>query len=209
MAESTRRWPVGLTIALLALALLLAPGAPGALAGQPTEDIKKLMDEVLNILGNAALKAPAQKRRRLELIENLAASRFDYREMARISLEPTWDKLTKAQQEEFVHLFTELLKVSYAGRIDEIAKARVEYRPEKLMGDKAQVSAVILRPNDKIPVDFCLHQTPQGWMIYDLIIEKVSLAKNFQHEFGCAIEGASFNYLVGCLKSKLAAEKRN
>jgi phospholipid transport system substrate-binding protein len=209
MAESKRRWPVALTMGLLTLALFLAPGVPAARAGQPTEDIKQLMDEVLTVLGNATLKAPAQKRRRLELIENLAASRFDYREMARISLEPTWDKLTKAQQDEFVRLFTELLKVSYADRIDEIANARVEYQPEKLMGDKAQVSAVILRPNDRIPVDFCLHQTPRGWMIYDLIIEKVSLAENFQHEFGRAIEGASFNYLLGCLKGKLAAEKRD
>jgi phospholipid transport system substrate-binding protein len=194
---------------VLTLALLLAPGAPAALAGQPTEDVKKLMEEVLSILHNPALQAAAQKRHRLELIENLAASRFDYREMARISLEPTWDTLAKAQQEEFVHLFTELLKASYAGKIDEIANARVEYQPEKLNGNKAEVSAVILRPNDKIPVDFCLHQTPKGWMIYDLVIEKVSLAENFQHQFGRAIQGASYAYLVKCLRDKVAAEKED
>jgi phospholipid transport system substrate-binding protein len=209
MAGIKKRGSVALTVCLLALALILAPGAPGALAGQPTEDVKKLMDEVLSILHDPALKAPAQKRHRLELIENLAASRFDYREMARISLDATWDTLTKAQQQEFVHVFTELLKASYAGKIDEIANARVEYQPEKLNGNKAEVGAVILRPNDKIPVDFCLHRTPAGWMIYDLVIEKVSLAKNFQYQFGCAIQGASFDYLVRCLRGKLEAEKGN
>jgi phospholipid transport system substrate-binding protein len=209
MAEIKQRWPVSLAVGLLTLALLLAPGVPAALAGQPTDDVKKLMQEVLSILHNPALQAPAQKRRRLELIENLAAGRFDYREMARISLDSTWDKLTKTQQEEFVHLFTQLLKASYAGKIDEIANARVEYQPEKVNGNKAEVSAVILRPNDKIPVDFCLHQTPKGWMIYDLVIEKVSLAKNFQYQFGCAIKGASYAYLVKCLRDKLAAEKGN
>jgi ABC-type transporter MlaC component len=190
---------------VLALAFSLALGAAGALAGQPTEDIKKLMEEVLSILHNPGLKTPAQKKQRLEMIEKLAVSRFDYREMAKLSLDPTWDTLTKAQQDEFVHLFTELLKVSYAGKIDEIANARVEYQPETRHGDKAEVHAVILRPNDKIPVDFLLHQTPKGWMIYDL----VSLAKNFQQEFGCAIQGASYTYLLRCLRDKLQEEKGN
>ena len=209
MAGIKQLWTVLLKGWVLALAFSLALGAAAALAGQPTEDIKKLMEEVLSILHNPGLKTPAQKQQRLEMIEKLAASRFDYREMAKLSLDPTWDTLTKAQQDEFVYLFTELLKVFYAGRIDEIANARVEYQPEKLDGDKAEVHAVILRPNDKIPVDFLLHQTPKGWMIYDLVIEKVSLARNFQHQFGCAIQGASYNYLVRCLRDKLQEEKGN
>ena len=209
MAGIKQLWTISLKAWVLALALSLALGTAAALAGQPTEDIKKLMEEVLSILHNPALKPPAQKQQRLEMIEKLAASHFDYREMAKLSLNPTWETLTRAQQDEFVYLFTELLKVSYAGRIDEIANARVEYHPETRHGDKAEVHAVILRPNDKIPVDFLLHQTPQGWMIYDLVIEKVSLAKNFQQEFDCAIQGASYTYLVRCLRDKLQEEKGN
>jgi phospholipid transport system substrate-binding protein len=192
---------------VLALVLSLALGVSGVRAGQPTEDIKNLMHEVLTILQNPALKTPSQKQHRLQLLESLASSRFDYREMARISLEPTWSTLTKTQQDDFVHLFTDLLKVSYANRFDEIANAKVEYQPETLNGDQAEVHTVILRPNDKIPVDFLMHRTPDGWMIYDLVIEKVSLAKNFQHQFGCAIQGASYDFLVRCLRGKLKEEK--
>jgi phospholipid transport system substrate-binding protein len=206
--EGIKRFGTGALKAVI-LALTLVLGASCALAGQPTDDIKKLMDDVLGVLQNPALKAPAQKRHRLELIEKLAASRFDYREMARISLEPHWSNLTKAQQNDFVHLFTELLKASYANRVDEIANARVEYQPETVKGADAEVHAVILRPNDKIPVDFLVHQTPNGWMIYDLVIEKVSLAKNFQYQFGCAIQGASYDFLVKCLRGKLKEEKAN
>jgi phospholipid transport system substrate-binding protein len=207
MKGNQQRWTALLGACLLALAFILAGGASGVPAGQPTADVKKLLEEVMNVLHDPALKAPAQKTHRRELIENLAASHFDYREMAKICLEPTWNTLSKAKQDEFVHLFTELLKASYASKVDEIANAKVEYLPEKLNGNKAEVRAVILRPNDKIPVDFQLHQTPKGWMIYDLVIEQVSLAKNFQYQFGCAIKGGSYDSLLGCLRDKLKEEK--
>ena len=46
--------------------------------------------------------------------------------------------------------------------------------------DRAEVPIVILRPNDKIPVSFRMLKAPQGWMIYDLLIEGVSLADNYR-----------------------------
>jgi len=196
-------------IIVLALALSLAPGVSGAQAGQPTEDIKHLLDEVLAILHNPALKTPAQKQHRQDLIEQAAARRFDYREMAKRCLDTTWDTLSQTQQKEYVHLFTELLKASYAHRVDEIANAQVTYLSESQGQDLAEVRTVILRPNDKIPVNFRMLRLPDGWKIYDLVIEDVSLVKNFNHQFGCAIEGDSYDYLVRCLRGKLQEEKGN
>jgi phospholipid transport system substrate-binding protein len=198
-----------IAICALALALNLAPATSAALAGQPTDDIKNLIDEVLTILKNPTLNIPAQKSQRLDLIEKAAARRFDYQEMARRSLESHWDKLTKAEQNEFVNLFTALLKSSYAHRVDEIANAKVAYESEKITGDTAEVRAVIQRPNDRIPVDFRLLRRSDGWKICDLVIENVSLAKNLNHQFGCVIEGSSYKELVRCLRGKLKEEKGN
>jgi phospholipid transport system substrate-binding protein len=202
-----RLWTASFRSIVLALALSLAAGASGALAGQPTEDIRSLLDEVLGILHNPALKTPAQKQHRLDLIEQAAARRFDYREMAKQCLDTNWGSLSQAQQKEFVYLFTALLKASYAHRVDEIANARVAYLSESQGQDRAEVHTVILRPNDKIPVNFRMLREPDGWKIYDLVIEDVSLVKNFNHQFGCAIEGDSYDYLVRCLRGKLQEEK--
>jgi phospholipid transport system substrate-binding protein len=206
MERTKRPWTVSVTGGLLALVLSLALGASGACGGQPTEDVKNLLDEVMAILHNPNLNSPARKRQRLELIEQVAMRRFDYREMAKRCLNATWLELSRAQQDEFAHLFTQLLKASYAGRIDEIASARVDYRSERQDGNTAVVRAVFLRPNDKVPVDFCLLREPQGWMIYDLIIEDVSLMKNFQDQFGRIIQGGSYKDLLRRLRNKLKEE---
>jgi phospholipid transport system substrate-binding protein len=198
-----------ISICALALALNLAPATSGAVAGQPTDDIKNLIDEVLTILKNPALNIPAQKSQRLDLIEKAAARRFNYREMARITLQPHWDQLTRAQQDEFVGIFTALLKSSYAHRVDEIAHARVAYESEQVTGDTAEVRTVILRPNDKIPVNFRLLKESDSWKIYDLVIEDVSLANNLNYQFGCVIQGASYQELVRCLRGKLKEVRAN
>ena len=66
---------------------------------------------------------------------------------------------------------------------------------------------LVLRPNDKIPVNFRLLQQPQGWMIYDMVIDGVSMVENFRTQFAAMIQECSYGELVRCLKEKLAAER--
>src|SRR4030043_283268 len=94
----------------LVLALNLGAAVPQALAGQPTEDVKAIIDEVMSILHNPAYQAPGQKPNRLRLIEKSALSRLDYPEISKRCLEGTWESLSQAQRTEFIRMFTGLLK---------------------------------------------------------------------------------------------------
>ena len=182
----------GLRVFLLTLAVTLMMGGPGPLAAGPADDVKNLINEVLAILNNPALQAPDQRPRKVDLVEKAAARHFNYREMAKRCLGETWDTLNQGQQNEFVKNFSGLLKASFACRLDEFTKAGVTYQPEILKSDQAEVPIVILRPNDKIPVSFRMLKEPQGWMIYDLVIEGVSLADNYRGQFARIIKGGSF-----------------
>lgn len=182
--------------------------APPVMADSPTDSIKGVIDEVMGILRNPAYQSPAQKPARIQLIEKVATRILDYPEMARLSLGETWDTLNKTQQDEFVRLFSELLKASYVDRLNELVNARVEYprdilkRGVSLKREAAEVSAVFLRPNDRIPVRFLVHRRPQGWMIYDIVIEDVSLMGNFNTQFSRMIKMSSYRGLVKCLQDK-------
>jgi phospholipid transport system substrate-binding protein len=181
-------------------------GGPGALAAGPGDDVKSLINEVLAILNNPALQDPSQRLRKVDLVEKAAARHFSYREMAKRSLGETWDSLSQTQQDEFVKNFSGLLKASFACRLDEFTKAGVTYQPEILKPDNAEVPIVILRPNDKIPVSFRMLKEPQGWMIYDLVIEGVSLADNYRGQFARVIQGGSFKDLLKVLKDRMEEE---
>jgi phospholipid transport system substrate-binding protein len=204
---TTKKWAKAAIISGISLALIinLALAVPGVFAGQPTDDVKAIIDEVMGILHNPAYQAPAQKPNRLRLIEQSALRRLDYPEIAKRCLEGTWNTLSQAQRTEFIRMFTGLLQASYADKLDDFAKSRVSYEGETQKGDAAEVRILVLRANDKIPVKFQLLKKSQGWMIYDLIIEDVSLVANLRTEFGRVIKASSYAGLVKCLQMKLAA----
>ena len=200
------RGSYGLRVFLLTLAVTLLMGGAGALAAGPGDDVKSLINEVLAILNNPALQGTDHRARKVDLVEQAAARHFNYREMAKRCLGETWDTLNQGQQDEFVKNFSGLLKASFACRLDEFTKAGVNYQPEILQADRAEVPIVILRPNDKIPVSFRMLKEPQGWMIYDLLIEGVSLADNYRAQFARIIEGSSFQNLLKVLQARMAEE---
>jgi phospholipid transport system substrate-binding protein len=188
---------------ILALAVQLL-GATGAQAGTPLEDVKGLITEVQTIL-----QTKKSKDERLELIEKATAKRLNFQEMAKRCLDSTWNTLTQTQQGEFVKLFSQLLKASYACNLDNFVKARVDYQGQSNKPDYCEVRTVIIRANDKIPVNFRLQNEPQGWMIYDVVIEGVSTVDNFHSQFQRTIQGSSYNDLVHLLKVRLKAECPN
>ena len=191
---------------VLALAVNLTMWLPGArAASNPTDDIKSLIQEVQTIL-----QTKSEKSQRRELVEKAAARHLDFREMAKRSLPSTWSKLNRSQQDDFVKVFSALLQASYANHLDDFAQTKVDYQGEtnKNKFDGWEVRILVLRPNDKIPVNFRLLQEPQGWMIYDMVIEGVSLVDNFRTQFSAMIQEFSYSELVSRLKERLAAEHR-
>lgn len=191
-------WGGGL---VLALAVNLLIWAPLARAEGPMEGVKSLIEEIQTILKNHP-----QKAQRLDLVEKAATRHLDFREMAKRSLESTWTGLSRSQQDEFVRVFSELLKAHYANHLDDFAKTRVDYQGETNKSDLSEVRILVLRPNDKIPVNFRLLHEPQGWMIYDMVIEGVSMVDNFRVQFAAMIQECSYGELVRCLKNRLKAE---
>jgi phospholipid transport system substrate-binding protein len=208
MTGNQLRGSIAMRVGLLTLAALFILTGSAALAAGPADDVKNLITEVLGILNDPAIQAEAQHSKKVDLVEQAAARHFDYREMAKRSLGKNWDGLNRGQQDEFVKNFSGLLKASFACRLDEFTKAAVTYQPEILKSDYAEVPTVILRPNDKIPVTFRMLKNSQRWLIFDLVIEGVSLADNYQSQFSRVIEGSSFQNLLKVLQAKMAEERK-
>jgi len=97
---------------ILALAVNLLIWVPMARAEGPMEGVKGLIEEVQTILKNNP-----QKTQRADLVEKATARHLDFREMAKRSLESTWGRLNRGQQDEFVQVFSELLKAHYANHL--------------------------------------------------------------------------------------------
>jgi phospholipid transport system substrate-binding protein len=191
-----------LTIFTLALAV------PAAMAAAPTEVAKQVIGKTLEILNDPNLAGPAQKSHRHQLVKQQVDRHFDYREMAKRSLGPTWNKISSGQQDEFVRLFAELLEASYADKIDRYVKhVRIDYTGESLDGEYAEVRTVVVRPNDRIPLNYRLLNESGTWMVYDVVIEGVSLVSNYRSQFSRIISESSYAELVKRLRTKVNEQR--
>jgi len=183
------------------LTLNLLMGAAGAGAGPPTEIARQVIERALEALKEPGSTAEARRQK----VKRIVDPYFDYQEMAKRSLGPTWGKLSAGQRHEFVQLFAQLLEASYSDKIEKYAqRVKIDYTGEILDGEYAEVRTVVVRTNDRIPLNYRLMQEDGSWKVYDVVIEGVSLVSNYRSQFSRIIHESSYAELVRRLKTKVS-----
>ncbi len=174
-------------------------GGAYAWAGPPTEQLRAYTDQVLKVLENPALTLPERR----AAVRTLAAEAFEVSETAKRALGPHWQQRTPAEREEFVKLFANLLEQTYIARIDEYGGERITYVGEQIDGDRATVRARIMtKKGGEVSVESRLLQKEDRWLIYDVLIENISLIGNYRSQFDRIIRTASYEDLVKRLKAR-------
>jgi phospholipid transport system substrate-binding protein len=191
--------------AILGLALQLLVGVSGAWAGPPTDIVRQVIEKSLDIIQNPAYGKQEKHRK----VRSIVDPHFDYQEMAKRSLGPTWGSLSGGQRDEFVRLFSELLEASYSDKIERYAqRVKIDYPGEILSGDTVEVRTVVVKANDRIPLNYRLINKAGTWKVYDVIIEGVSLVSNYRSQFSRIIHESSYAELVRRLKTKVSELQR-
>jgi phospholipid transport system substrate-binding protein len=186
---------------VLSLTLQLLVGVAGVWAGPPTEIARQVIEKALDILQNPSYHGEARR----QMVKRIVDPHFDYQEMAKRSLGPTWGKLNAAQRSEFVQLFSQLLEASYSDKIEKYAqRVKIDYTGEILDGDTAEVRTLVVRANDRIPLNYRLLKEDGTWKVYDVVIEGVSLVSNYRSQFSRIIHESSYAELVRRLKTKVS-----
>jgi phospholipid transport system substrate-binding protein len=188
----------------LVIALWLGLATP-ALAGPPTDALRKHVDQGVKVLGDPALKNQAEARR--AQLRRIAEEIFDFPDTARRALGPHWSARSPQQQQEFVRLFSELLERSYFSKIDNYQGERVNYTGETIKGDEAVVkTSIALRSGADVPVEYRMHLANGRWLVYDVVVEGVSLVSNYRTQFNKIVQTESYDALVQRLRAKDASE---
>jgi phospholipid transport system substrate-binding protein len=182
------------------LAVMTVLGLAGtAVAGSPTDQLRRYTDEVQRILAHDSM-TPADKR---AAVRRVAEQVFDLAETARRALGTHWRKRTPAEQEEFVRLFADLLDRTYIAKIELYGGERLVFGAETIDGDYASVRAkVIARQSTEVPIEGRLHQRGGQWLVYDLLIEGVSLVGNYRSQFDRIIRTSSWEELMRRLRAR-------
>jgi len=181
----------------LLLMLCLATNAFAA----ATDDVRKVVDEVVRIVSDKEMKKHETKRR--QALKKTIGTIFDYGEMAKRSLGKHWNQRTPAEKKQFTDLFATLLENSYAGKIESYNNEKIVYIKENIDGEYAEVkSKVVTAKRDEFTLDYRLLNHNGKWMAYDVVIEGVSLVSNYRTQFNKIITNNGYPELVKKLQTK-------
>jgi len=197
-----------LPLFLVALTCTFAFGSSGQISEPPTEVVRSTLTEVFRILEDEQLKDPAKLIPRRHMLEEVIASHFDYTEMSKRALAAHWVPLTTGERAEFVELFKRFLSDRYAEKIEGYSGEQVIYLSERIEGNYAEVRTELRSSKVEIPMDYRLHIKDGTWHAYDLIVDGVSLVKNYRSQFKKIIRTSSYQELIRRLRERTVGEDK-
>jgi phospholipid transport system substrate-binding protein len=172
---------IGLNIILLAILLILPFQV---LAGGAKDTIETQVNKMLTQMKSPEFKA-LDREAQVNEISKTINEVFDWQELSRRTLGREWRKFSPEQQKEFVSLFEKLLQGTYADRVLAYTSEKIEFGKEtELNKSRVEVeSYIVTLDNKKIPLFYRLTDKSGQWRVYDVVIEGISMVKNYRGQF--------------------------
>ena len=173
-------------------------------AATPKETVEMGVNNLLKTLGDPAFKAQT-KDQQIATLGTEIEKVFDFTELSKRTLGRDWKKMSAAQQTEFVKLFKELLQGVYADRLLEYSDQKVIFDKEiALKKGRAEVQSYLQTSDGKkIPLFYRLTDKGGSWKVYDVVIEGVSMVKNYRTQFRDILAKDSPDKLLEILRDKV------
>ncbi len=192
--------------AVLWLALLAGSGgvaaqepAPDVLVRQTTEDIVAQIRKEKDIAANP--------RKLLELVDAKVLPHFNFTRMTMLAVGRPWRDATAAQREQLVKEFRTLLVRTYSTALEQYSNQTIEVKPAAVKpGDtETSVRTQINQPGGQpLMMDYRMERTPQGWKVFDVSIEGVSIVTTYRSSFATEVSRGGIDALARSIAAQNA-----
>lgn len=198
-----------IALALAVFILIILPTL--AVSMEPIATIKAPIDAVITILNDPQYKAPGTKVAQRDQIWKKVKPMFNFEEIAKRSVARNWGDFSAAEKVAFTDVFAEFLGNTYIDKIQgEYHNEQIVYLGQDFYSDLyAEVKTQIIRETVEIPVNYrMLKDEDAQWKVYDVIVESVSLVKNYRTQFASILRKKKPAQLIQQLNEKLAEQKK-
>lgn len=139
------------------------------------------------------------------MIDEQVVPHFDVPRITRLVLGQHGRNATPEQLARFGEAFKTMLFKSYASALLEYQDSvRIEWQPLNLPADatRATVQSTLIRTDAApVPVSFVLQKTAQGWKVFDITVENISLINNFRAQLHGEISRNGLDAVIQRLES--------
>ena len=140
-------------------------------------------------------------------IKAIVSELFDFESFSEVSLGRYWKERSDAEKVEFTSLCRRLIERNYADPKLYKKAEKVEYVGASIDGDTGEVKTLVSYKTEESAIDYQLKKVGDTWLIYDMVIDDLSIAKNNRSQFRREIRKTSYEGLVRKLKDKLTKDQ--
>jgi len=192
-------------VALLLSLLIAIPAAAQELA--PDELVRKVTTDVLDSIKADKQLQAGDRKKALALAEQKILPLVDFREAALLAMGKSWYTATPAQQTQVVNEFRSMLVRIYSNSIDVYRGQTLKVLPVRMAPGATDVTVrnqYLREGRPPVAVEYSMKKTPEGWKIYDIAVEGVSLVLTYRAEFENITRTSGVDGLIKRLQEKNA-----
>ncbi|MEC4679121.1 MAG: ABC transporter substrate-binding protein [Nitrospirota bacterium] len=174
-------------------------------ANTALDTIKLRITQLFDVLRDPALQGEAAEELKKEKIWSIFDKTFDYTEFSKRTLSRTWNKLNPNQREEFTELYKALLDKVYMNRILAYTDQQIVFGKERALAqNRVEVRSKIVAGSNRTPIHFRMILKNDQWRVYDVVVEGISLVRNYRSQFKRIIRKESLEGMFAILRKKVS-----
>lgn len=196
-------------IYMVFVALLMSSGAWADEAAQKmvVDTTKKIISEIKKQQKEID-KNPAQL---AELVDKIVFSQFDFAKMSTWVLGKHWRKASDSQKTRFTEEFRHLLVRTYAKALLAGVDNEIKFLPLRGTSKKGKVTVrteIEQSAGFPIPINYKLHKKDNQWKVYDVVIDGLSIVRNYRTTFAKKIRKGGIDQLIVSLAERNSDQKK-
>ncbi len=196
-----------LTKLLLSVALFAVASSAVAQDIAPDELIRKSTGEVLAMLKADKDLAAGDTAKVEKLADEKILPYFNFQRMTQLAVGRGWRDASDAQKAALINEFRRLLVRTYASSLSQFRNQTIEVRPARLAAADTEtiVKTIIVQQGAPgIPINYSMEKTKDGWKVFDVLIDGVSLVTNYRSSFATEIKNGGVDGLIKSLADRNA-----
>lgn len=171
----------------------------------PDALVKRVTDEVLNIVRTDKDLQSGNTRKAIELVDQKVLPYFNFQRMTALAVGKDWRKANPEQQQKLAQEFKTLLVRTYSNALTGYKDQKVRYKPFKMNPGVAEVvvqTEILQSGGRPIQLDYSLEKADSGWKVYDVVVGGISLVTNYRDQFAQEVRAGGIDGLVKAISAK-------
>jgi len=166
----------------------------------PAERLQGTVNSVLDVLSSTELDYEGKRAQVRETLQ----TQFSFDAMIKGALGRNRSQLTEEELSHVTALVTDLLISAYLREFSDGERPVMTFKKAvELTKNKIEVPSVIKIDGKDINLSYRLARLQSGWQVYDLIVEGVSMVRNYREQFDQHFQTKGVPELIELIKKKI------